>query len=73
MAIEPAAPDPEINPLLRGGALVRLGGWAGAAILAVALLALTAQTDIGSERLNGILAMMNPQLAIAKARAGAGQ
>ena len=29
--------------------------------------ALTAQTDIGSERLNGILAMMNPQLAIAKA------
>lgn len=67
MAIEPPPQNPEIHPVLRGGALVRLGGWAGAAILAVALLALTAQTDIGIERLNGILAMTSAQTAVAKA------
>lgn len=67
MAIEPPPQNSKIHPVLRGGALVRLGGWAGAAILAVALLALTAQTDIGSERLQGILAMMSAQTAVAKA------
>jgi hypothetical protein len=67
MAIETPPPVSEIHPLLRGGALVRLGGWAGAALLAVGLLALTAQTDIGSERLQGIVAMMSPQSAVAKA------
>lgn len=67
MAIEPPPQNPEIHPVLRGGALVRLGGWAGAAILAVALLALTAQTDIGAERLQGMLAMTSTQTAVAKA------
>jgi hypothetical protein len=67
MAIEPPpATTTGIHPLLRGGALVRLGGWAGAAILAVALLALTAQTEIGNERLQGVVAMMSPQIAVAK-------
>jgi hypothetical protein len=67
MAIEPPPQDTDIHPVLRGGALVRLGGWAGGAILAVALLALTAQTDIGSERVQGILAMVSGQTAVAKA------
>jgi hypothetical protein len=67
MAIKTPPPASEIHPLLRNGALVRLGGWAGAAILAVALLALTAQTDIGSERLNSVLAMTSPQTVVASA------
>ena len=67
MAIKTPPPASEIHPLLRNGALVRLGGWAGAAILAVALLALTAQTDIGRERLNSVLAMANSQTAVANA------
>ena len=67
MAIKTPPPTSEIHPLLRNGALVRLGGWAGAAILAVALLALTAQTDIGSERLNSVLAMTSPQTVVASA------
>ena len=66
MAIEPPPQDSEIHPVLRGGALVRLGGWAGAAILAVALLALTAQTDIGNERVQAILAMATGQATVAK-------
>lgn len=60
-------PSIEIHPLLRGGALVRLGGWAGAALLALALLALTAETDAGRERLDGLLAMSGPQTVVAKA------
>lgn len=68
MAIEPSpSHKTEIHPLLRGGAAVRLVGWGGGALLAVGLLALTAQTEIGSERLNGLLAMANPQAAVAKA------
>jgi hypothetical protein len=67
MAIETPPPVSEIHPLLRGGALVRLGGWAGAALLAVGLLALTAQTEIGSERLQGVIAIVSPQSAVAKA------
>lgn len=68
MATEPApSRTTGIHPLLRGGALVRLGGWAGAALLAVGLLALTAQTEIGSERLHSVLALASAQPAIAKA------
>ncbi len=55
-----------IHPLLRGGSVVRLAGWAGAALLAVGLLALTAQTEIGNERLQSVLALVSPQLAVAK-------
>jgi hypothetical protein len=67
MAIEPPPPTTTgIHPLLRGGALVRLAGWGGGALLAVALLALTAQSEVGTERLQGVIALMSPQIAVAK-------
>jgi hypothetical protein len=58
---QPEAPKPRTS-----SALVRVGGWAGGAILAVALLTLTAQTDVGSERLRDMVAALTPPPSIAK-------
>jgi hypothetical protein len=58
---QPEAPKPRTS-----SALVRVGGWAGGAILAVALLTLTAQTDVGSERLRDMVAALTPPPSVAK-------
>jgi hypothetical protein len=63
MAIKTAPSQPETPKPSTSRALVRVGGWAGGALLAVALLALTAQTDTGSERLRDMVAVMTPSPA----------
>lgn len=59
-------PKPE-NPNPALSAPVRLVGWAGAATLAVAVLALTLQSEAGSERLQSALATTASPQTVARA------
>ena len=59
-------PKPE-NPKPALSAPVRLVGWAGAATLAVAVLALTLQSEAGSERLQSALATTASPQTVARA------
>ncbi len=64
MANEAPTPD---KPKAARGAPVRLLGWAGGATLALGVLALTLQTEAGSERLQTALSPADPPQVVAKA------
>jgi hypothetical protein len=64
MAITPPTPN---KPKTASSAPVRLLGWAGGATLALGALALTLQTETGSDRLQSAFASVPPMQTAAKA------
>ena len=70
MAIKDAPPEPDLPNIrrhLRARPLSRLLGWGGAAILALAAVAFTSQTEAGRQRLQTAIAYYNaPTRAVAQ-------